>query len=246
MGPPLEGSPKVAEALLRAPILASPPLELVRAANVHRGAAAIVQSAGRGAERLCARVIGVEREAAQCLVTKGPHLAVRPEEEGGKLPVVPRLRMHRSQAGEASEALARQLKAPEQRHRLQVTVIKTALSRRCRDGPSEAAAVGRRLKVAVKGLSGAANRVHIVGGREVVHTPTQQRMNEVELERRHLTAEPEPVEVVAWPVLLPRPGLSLHASARQLTISGGTVSRELVSAYEPLESDGVEGLDVGN
>ena len=70
-------------------------------AHVHRGAAAVVQPAGRGAECGGTRVIGVEGEAVQRLGAIGLHLTVRPEEKGRDLAVVPRLRMQCAQPGEA-------------------------------------------------------------------------------------------------------------------------------------------------
>ena len=70
-------------------------------AHVHRGAAAVVQPAGCGAERGGTRVIGVEGEAVQRLGAIGLHLTVRPEEKGRDLAVVPRLRMQCAQPGEA-------------------------------------------------------------------------------------------------------------------------------------------------
>ena len=82
-------------------------------AHVHRGAAAVVQPAGRRAECGGTRVIGVEGEAVQRLGAIGLHLTVRPEEKRRELALVPRLRVHCAQPGEARKASARQLKAPE-------------------------------------------------------------------------------------------------------------------------------------
>ena len=73
----------------------------------------------------------------------------------------------------------------------------------------------------------------------MVHAARQQRFSEVELERRHLAAESEPIEVVTRPTLLPflqtRPG----EHARR----GAAVLWELALEDKALETDGVLSLD---
>jgi hypothetical protein len=127
---------------------------------MHRGAAAVVQTAGRGAERGGTRVIGVEGEAVQRLGAIDLHLTAGPEEKGRDLAVVPRLRMQCAQPGEAREASARQLKAPEQRRCVHGAVAQVARARGTRR--HDATAIGGRRKVTVKGLRGAPNRVDVV------------------------------------------------------------------------------------
>ena len=122
-------------------------------AHVHRGAAAVVQPAGRGAECGGTRVIGVEGEAVQRLGAIGLHLTVRPEEKRRELAMVPRLRVHCAQPGEARKASARQLKAPEQRRSVHGAVAQAARARRARIARRhDATAIGGRRKITVKGL----------------------------------------------------------------------------------------------
>ena len=161
--------------------------------------------------------------------------------------MVPSLRMHRAQPGEARETPARQLKAPEQRCSVHGTVVQVA--RDGRDGRGRhapcdrhhAAAIGGLCKVAVKGLRGAANRVDVVRGGEVVHAARQQRFRQVELEGCHLAAEPEPVKVVAGPMLL----IFLQARTCQHTRCRAAVSWELALKDEVLETDGILGFHFG-
>ena len=74
--------------------------------------------------------------------------------------------------------------------------------------------------------------------REVVHLATQQRVGEIEPERRHLTAEAEAVEIVAGPMLF----AVLQASACKHAFSGAAVMRVLIVNDITLEPNRVEGL----
>ena len=77
--------------------------------------------------------------------------------------------------------------------------------------------------------------------RKVVCATFEQRVREVELERRHLRAEAQTVKIVARKVL----AVALHAGAREHTRLRAAVVRELRAPDELLEAYGVERFDFG-
>lgn len=111
------------------------------------------------------------------------HGCVGTEEEGCELRVVPRTRVHSRKLCHPAQPTARQVEAPVDLHFL--------LSLECHLG-----AIGGRLEVALKRARGTAQRVSVVGRREVVHHPLKQRVHQIELHRDHLRPESQDKEVI--------------------------------------------------